>query len=325
MAGVAGATFQQDILFGFGGGSPKISIAVLGGPVDRTHDCFRGARLTPLGIAAEPRGADGPETAQGTHIASLIFGQPCSSAEGVAPLCRGLIIPIFTEGRPTSSEPELARAIMLALDHGADIVLVSDGAWRRGRHPDPDLVEAITRCDQRNVLVVAAVGGTPLVARGTGKSVLWVGAIDAKGRTIDSTGNAGSHKDGLVAPGSSVRGAALEGGVAFRSGANFSAALVTGIAGLLLSSQIAQGQPPDPRAVGEVMLSTATPRIPSWLHDCPRALIGRDNIRAAAESLSAPAIHSRRSVAPSALDVWLGSRVGSLSALDSHAAFRPRG
>ncbi|NVN88166.1 MAG: S8 family serine peptidase [Rhodopseudomonas sp.] len=326
MAGVAGTAFQQDILFAFGGGSPAITIAVLDGPVDRTHDCFRGAWLTPLGSAAEPRSADGPATAQGTHIASLIFGQPCSSAEGVAPLCRGLIIPIFTEGQLGCSEPELASAIMLALDLGAHVINISDGLWRRGQQPDPDLGDAIARCNERNVLIITAAGGGRKLrsASGTPKAVLSVEAIDRNGRPLAGAGSQGMFSDGIAAPGSNLRGAVLEGGVAFRSGANFATALVSGIAGVLLGRQVQHGQTPNPRAVGEAILATATPRVPAQPHDCQKALLGRGNIRAAAETMTVRGVHNRGDAARSPFDFWLAPKLGSRSSVSRHAAFRPR-
>jgi subtilisin family serine protease len=157
MVGVVGADFQQEILFAFGGGDSQITIAVLDGPVDRTHDCFRGARLTPLETAAS-KGADGHATAQGTHIASLIFGQPCSSVEGVAPLCRGLSAPIFADDRPGCSQTELAEAIVMALDHGAHIIHVSGGLFEGRRQPTAELTAAVARCNDHNALIVAGAG-----------------------------------------------------------------------------------------------------------------------------------------------------------------------
>jgi hypothetical protein len=291
MAGVAGAVFQQDILYVFGGGDPSITIAVLDGPVDRTHDCFRGARLSPLDtVAQSSRGADGQATAQGTHIASLIFGQPCSSAEGLAPLCRGLIVPIFPDDRWGCSQAELARAITLAVDHGANIINISGGSFDRARVPEPILVDTLARCHARNVLIVTAADGdgcSALLRDAGARGMLAVGAIDRNGKPLaDATTGGGPHH-GILVPGSNVLGAALEGGIACRSGANFAAALVSGIAGLLLSAQIGNGRSADPRAVGEAIVSSATSQITSGTDPDRRVLIGRDNILQAAWRIAA--------------------------------------
>lgn len=326
IVGVAAAAFQQDVLFAFGGGDPAITIAVLDGPVDRTHDCFRGARLSPLDTVAA-RGTDGPATAQGTHIASLIFGQSCSSAEGLAPLCRGLIVPIFSDDQLGCAHPELARAITLALRHGAQVIHVSGGFFDRSRQLDPELVEAVAQCNERNVLIVAAAGREGCVgllrACGAANIILPVGAIDRNGRPIAGFNGCGPQEDGIMVPGSNVIGAALEGGVARRNGANFAAALVSGIVGMLLGWQTANGQVPDPRAVREAILKSASPRISAWAHECRRVLTGRDNIEAAAWRLAELVGHHRSdNVLP--FNHWSALLTGSPSRTPGRTEFRPR-
>ena len=61
-----------------------------------------------------------------TQIASLLFAKHgCGPVMGVAPECRGLIIPVFRDHPLVagavlpSSQSDLARAIDLARDHGA--------------------------------------------------------------------------------------------------------------------------------------------------------------------------------------------------------------
>jgi subtilisin family serine protease len=287
MAGVAGAAFQQDILYAFGGGDPRVTIAVLDGPVDRTHDCFRGARLTPLDTEAQARSGDGGcAIAHGTHIASLIFGQPCSSVEGIAPLCRGLLVPIFADLGPSCSQPELARAILLAADHGAQIINVSAG-WFKARPLEQVLLDAVASCARRNILIIAAAGGDSLDQEqlsGAGGSILAVGALDKAGRPLVMQNRGTDRNPSLLAPGSNVIGAALEGGVAHRSGANFAAALVSGIAGVLLSARVSAGLPADPQAIGEAILSGAERRQSPYAQQ-HRRLTSRDHIQAAIDRI----------------------------------------
>jgi hypothetical protein len=76
-------------------GDPGIGIAILDGPVDLTHPSLRGADLRQLETLVSGMVDGGPAARHGTHVASLIFGQPGSTLEGVAPRCRGVILPIF--------------------------------------------------------------------------------------------------------------------------------------------------------------------------------------------------------------------------------------
>ena len=178
----ARSAFQQDILFAFGGGDPRVTVAVLDGPVDRTHECFRGARLVPVEGARRTRGHDSRAVARGSHAASVIFGQPCSSVEGIAPLCRGLIVPIVTDQLGCSSQG-LARAIILALGHGAQLIHVGAGRFDPTDDRDPVLTKAIAMCRRRNVLIVAAAGsdGPDLDHAGWGASMLEVRALEDVG------------------------------------------------------------------------------------------------------------------------------------------------
>src|SRR5437660_974256 len=76
-------------------GSSEITIAVLDGPVDLGHPAFRGADLRVLETLVRGGADRGPASRHGTHLASLIFGQQDRPVRGVAPRCRGLIVPIF--------------------------------------------------------------------------------------------------------------------------------------------------------------------------------------------------------------------------------------
>ncbi len=57
-------------------GSSDITIAVLDGVVDTAHPCFSGANLTRLPTLVRDRATPGQMSTHGTHITSLIFGQP---------------------------------------------------------------------------------------------------------------------------------------------------------------------------------------------------------------------------------------------------------
>jgi subtilisin family serine protease len=80
-------------------GHPGVCIAVLDGSIDQSHPCFVGANLTLLPTLVSGIAERGSASQHGTHIASVIFGQHNSSVQGIAPHCRGLIVPIFVDGR----------------------------------------------------------------------------------------------------------------------------------------------------------------------------------------------------------------------------------
>src|SRR5262249_9327722 len=54
-------------------GDPAICIAILDGPVDRTHPSFRGAHLSQVDALVPGQADNGPACQHGTHIASVIF------------------------------------------------------------------------------------------------------------------------------------------------------------------------------------------------------------------------------------------------------------
>src|SRR4051812_41576787 len=97
-------------------GDPRVCIAVLDGPVDLSHPCFVGAKLALLGSPESTPAANGRMSAHGTHVASVLFAQHESGITGVAPGCRGIVIPIFFDGQGRSTaQSELAHAINRAI------------------------------------------------------------------------------------------------------------------------------------------------------------------------------------------------------------------
>lgn len=265
-------------------GDPRIAIAVLDGPVDLAHPCFAGGALeTPLGQPAFA--ADFRAAAHGTHVASLIFGQRGSVVEGIAPGCRGLIIPIFTDrgdGRGLAcSQLDLARAILAAIENGAQFINISGGQLSPSGAPEPMLAQAIERCARRNVLIVAAAGNDGcdcLHVPAAAPSVLAVGAMGKDGAPLDSSNFGAAYlTQGLLAPGEDILGAAPGGGTARRTGTSYATPYVTGQAALLASLQLAAGHAPNPAVIRAALLATAQP-CPEADGDCRRFLAGRIDI-----------------------------------------------
>lgn len=266
-------------------GDPEITIAVLDGPVDLTHPCFDGADLRRVDtLVREPAGS-GAMSRHGTHVASLIFGQPGGPVDGVAPRCRGLLLPVFSDEGGMLSQLDLARAIERAVQEGAHVVNVSGGERTPTGDADGMLDNALRLCEASDVLVVAAAGndGCPcLQVPAARPSVLAVGASDADGVPLPSS-NWGSlyREHGVLAAGADVVGAVPGGGTAALSGSSFAAPVVSGVAGLLLSLQRAGSGVPSPAGVRESILRTARACPSPDDPDCARHLAGSLDVSAA--------------------------------------------
>lgn len=268
-----------------GQGDERICIAVLDGPVELSHPCFAGARLTTLEtIAGGPNG--GRALAHGTHVASIIFGQKGGAVEGLAPGCRGLIVPIFSDAEAglTCSQLDLARAILVAVDNGAHIINISGGQLHPSGRPEPILEQAIATCARRNVLIVAAAGNDGcdcLHIPAAAPSVLAVGAMDRHGAPLASSNWGGAYRSqGILAPGVDILGATPGGGTARKSGTSFATPFVSGFAGILAGLQLARGQTPDPHAIRAALLKSALPCLAETADDCRIFLSGSINIPA---------------------------------------------
>jgi subtilisin family serine protease len=172
-------------------GDENICIAVLDGPMDRDHPCFEGADLTrlPSLVKGDAR-PDGNMSAHGTHVSSIIFGQPGSPVPGIAPQCKGVIIPVFSDDRRGVSQLDLARAIEQAVNAGAHIINLSGGELTDFGEADGWLENAVRLCARKNVLLVAAAGNNGcecLHVPAALPAVLAVGAMDANGKPFDQT------------------------------------------------------------------------------------------------------------------------------------------
>ncbi|MER6847052.1 S8 family serine peptidase [Streptomyces flaveolus] len=252
---------QQDELLG----DPEVCIAVLDGPVDLSHPCFAGADLTRLDtLVQDPAGA-GPMSVHGTHVASLLFGQPHrdSPVTGLAPRCRGLILPMFKDAQDWRvPQIDLARAIERAVQEGAHIINVSGGERTPDGHADHLLQRALKLCEDNGVLVVAAVGNDGcdcLQAPAAAPSVLAVGAAGPTGEPLASNNwGAAYGKNGVLAPGLDIEGAAPGGRQASLAGSSFATPAVAGVAALLVAAQLRAGHKAAPLEARQAILDTAT-------------------------------------------------------------------
>lgn len=263
-------------------GHPNICIAVLDGSVDLSHPCFNGSDLTEIQTLVSERSGTGLALQHGTHVASIIFGQHDSPVRGIAPQCRGLIVPVFAEGVKGSLAPcsqlDLARAITQAVEQGANIINISGGQMTQSGQADSLLVRAVQLCTENNVLIVAAAGNDGcqcLHLPAALPTVLAVGAMDAQGLPLDFSNWGDAYQNqGILAPGENILGAVPGGGTALKSGTSFATPIVSSIVALLLSLQLKQGKPPDPQAVRTAILRSALPCNQQIAEDCRRFLAG---------------------------------------------------
>ncbi|MDB9513170.1 PatA/PatG family cyanobactin maturation protease [Kamptonema animale CS-326] len=271
-------------------GDSTICIAVLDGVVDQNHPCFTGANLTrlPTLVAGEPS-ANGSMSAHGTHVASIILGQPGSPVQGIAPKCRGLIVPVFADERLKLSQLDLSRAIEQAINAGAHIINISGGQLTDFGEAESWLEKAVRLCNERNVLIVAAAGNDGcecLHVPAAMPTVLAVGAMDEQGKPIDFSNWGETYQNqGILASGENILGAKPGGGTIQLSGTSFATPIVSGVAALLLSLQLQRGEKPNPQKVRTALLETAIPCSPTETDDTHRCLVGKLNIPGALQYL----------------------------------------
>lgn len=274
-------------------GEPDVRVAILDGPVDLQHPSFRGARLRVVDPFGAARTTGAAAAGHGTFVTSLIFGGGEGPVSGIAPGCGGILIPIFKEtadgGIARCSQLDLARAITRAVEEGARIISISAGQFSHGDEAEHYLARAVALCAESNVLIVAAAGndGCDCVhVPAAVPTVLAIGACDSSGQPLKTSNwGAAYRRQGLLAPGDRLPGAAPGGGTTRKSGTSVATAVVAGVAALLASVQRLAGGTPDMGAIRSALLAGATPCRLNDAAACRPLLAGRLNIDGALSRL----------------------------------------
>ena len=240
------------------------------------------------------------------HISSTICGQPGSPVEGVAPQVTVLNMPIAYTHGDFINPLNLARAIGSAIAQGANIIHCS------ACHPTqsglaPELIDKAIRQAQRDNILIVAPGGNdngdcwciPAVL----ENVLVVGAMKDTGEPFQFSNFGGQYsQQGILAPGENILGAQPGTDAPIRKkGTSCAAPIVTGVAALLMSLQLARGASPDAEAVRAALTNSALPCNPDDVEEPERCLLGRLNIPGAYELLTGEPLRAPAVVIPAGL------------------------
>lgn len=271
-------------------GNPQITIAILDGMADLRHPCLEEANLETLPTLVDTNTV----SRHGTQVTSIVFANHTDRLKGIAPYCKGLLIPIFhvdsmTQQVNGTNQLDLARAIHLAIENGAHIINISGGVLDDSGEAEGLLQQALEFCEENNVLVVAAAGndGCECIHIPAGVStVLAVGATNKEGKPIEASNWGETYQNnGILALGKEVHVGLPDGKYECATGTSFATPIISGVAALLLSLQIEKGIKPNPKAIRQALLDTAIPCNPNTNESCEKYLVGQLNIKGAIKAL----------------------------------------
>ncbi len=229
-------------------------IAVIDTGVDGGHPDLAGAVVG----SANFSGGAAVSGDHGTMVAALAAGRGHGSDDGVigaAPEAGILAISIgFTAD--DSSDPQVAEAIIWAVDNGADVINMS---FTRNTLDWPESWDdAFLYADEHDVVMVAAAGnrgsGTAVVgAPATIPGVLTVGGVTKTGAASQDASSQGITI-GVCAPSEQLVGATPGGGYVLWEGTSGAAPIVAGVAALVRAAH------PELDAAGVINRIVATAR-----------------------------------------------------------------
>ncbi|MCL4289377.1 MAG: S8 family serine peptidase [Thermoleophilia bacterium] len=221
-----------------GTGDPTVVIAVIDTGIDYVHPDLAGKVILGPDFAngdVDPIDPHGHGTAV-AGIAAARAGNGLGIA-GVCPGCTLMAIKVVRDGSTEATKFDTAQGIVWAADHGADVINLS----LSGPTDSPLQREAVAYAAARGVVLVAAAGNdgdAKLQYPAAYEEVVAVAASTDRDRLAPFSTRGGWID--LAAPGTKLLATAA-GAYARVSGTSFSAPVVGGAAGLLLSRLPALG------------------------------------------------------------------------------------
>lgn len=239
-------------------------VAVIDAGVSESHPDLQGQLLPGLNLSGGPVDVtDDAFNSHGTSVAGIIAANwdNDTGIAGIAPRSRIMPIKIFNPlgfGSPEWA----AEGLRFAVDHGADIVVMSFGF----EHESDEFRQAVLEAEAAGVLMVASTGNIaslPVPYPAAWPEVIAVGATDQFDERAVFSG--GGDEIDLVAPGVNILtttdSPVLIDGYDYETGTSFAAPVVAGVAALVRTAH------PDLPAdtLREILLTTATDLAdPGW-------------------------------------------------------------
>ena len=220
-------------------GSPEVTIAVIDAGVSATHPDLVQKLVPGYNIIANSTNTDALYNAHGTQVAGVAAADS-NNQQGVTGVSWGSrLMPVVAANvLGFTSDAWLAEGLVWAVDHGADVVVMSFGLTQ----PSTVLHDAIRYADAMGVVVCASAGNAGIA------SVYYPAAFPetiAVGATTSNDELAGFSNRGpevdLVAPGVNIytcfHTAAMPDTYVYASGTSVATPMVAGVAALLLSAK----------------------------------------------------------------------------------------
>lgn len=276
------AGFSTTVAAGFDG--EGVTVAVVDSGIDLGHPSFAGRLVQGWDFVD---GDDEPddENGHGTHVAGIVAGGADGPAIGAAP--KATVMPVrVLDAAGAGSSATVARGILWAADHGAQVINLSIGDSGRFDliRKDGRIAAAIRAVADRAVVIVAAGNDSQIEELfRAGVPALVVVAVDDDGQPAPFT-NVGDPR-AVAAPGVDVVSAAPMGpttlfpagteGTALLSGTSMAAPFVSAEAALLIQAGLTVSE------VADTIVATARPTAD------PRAGAGIIDARAAVDVAAA--------------------------------------
>ena len=273
-----GSLMGLDALRAISSGDCAIKVGLIDGPVATDAPQFRSTACEIAPGHENRPSLEGAATRHGTFVASLLFARGPDGQDGLCPDCCALIAPILHDAPSGELVPgdqfALARALQVCVEAGASVINVSAGQRVASPEPDGILAAALAHCAKRDVLVIAATGNGGCACADLPAALPWaiaVGSHDAEGRPSRFS-NFGPHyaANGLLAPGEAIAGLGPHGNAVTAEGTSYAAAIVTGVAALLLSAARKRGLTLSGDALRKALIESATPSARA----CPDEAVG---------------------------------------------------